>query len=315
MSILYALKSGKNVKAAYFARQILRECTPHFLFKKYHSYLQEARKRPDFAQIMQRVSYYCQNPGADLGPDTVKVCDLNRKDCQSTYYYDLKEALSPFPKDTKINFLPGDITFVPQYPSLTKSRPIGSENQNSVILKMDRIRHFIRVNDTVPFCNKADIAVFRGKIPHKEKRERFFQMYFGNPICNLGDSSRHGKPEWHTEKLTIRQHLDYKFILALEGNDVASNLKWVMSSGSAAVMPKPQYETWFMEGTLNPGEHYIEIRRDFSDLPEILEYYASHPKETQEIINNANNYTHQFFDLHRERLISVLTVASYLGLL
>ena len=38
--------------------------------------------------------------------------------------------------------------------------------------------------------------------------------------------------EWMTPKKTIREHLDYKFIMALEGNDVASNLKWVMSSNS-----------------------------------------------------------------------------------
>ena len=42
-----------------------------------------------------------------------------------------------------------------------------------------------------------------------------------------------------TPKKTIREHLDYKFIMALEGNDVASNLKWVMSSNSIAVMTRP----------------------------------------------------------------------------
>lgn len=59
---------------------------------------------------------------------------------------------------------------------------------------------------------------------------------------------------------TIREHLDYKFIMAIEGNDVASNLKWVMSSNSLAVMPRPTCETWFMEGTLIPDYHYIEVR-------------------------------------------------------
>ena len=39
----------------------------------------------------------------------------------------------------------------------------------------------------------------------------------------------------------------HKFILCIEGNDVASNLKWVMSSNSVAVMPKPKFESWFME--------------------------------------------------------------------
>ena len=58
---------------------------------------------------------------------------------------------------------------------------------------------------------------------------------------------------------------------------MASNLKWVMSSNSVAVMPRPRYETWFMEGSLVPGYHYIEIKTDFSDLIEKMEYYNAHP--------------------------------------
>ena len=39
-----------------------------------------------------------------------------------------------------------------------------------------------------------------------------------------------------------------------------------MSSNSVAVMPRPKYESWFMEGRLQPGVHYIEIKDDYSDL-------------------------------------------------
>ena len=49
---------------------------------------------------------------------------------------------------------------------------------------------------------------------------------------------------------------------------MSSNLKWIMSSNSIAVMPRPEFETWFMEGRLIPGVHYIEINRDYSDLDE-----------------------------------------------
>ena len=75
-------------------------------------------------------------------------------------------------------------------------------------------------------------------------------------------------PEWRADTLPTHRHLNYKFILCLEGNDVASNLKWVMSSNSIAVMPKPKYETWFMEGKLKGNVHYIEIKDDYSDLEE-----------------------------------------------
>ena len=94
--------------------------------------------------------------------------------------------------------------------------------------------------------------------------------------------------------MTIDEQLDYKFILSLEGNDVATNLKWIMSSSSLAVMPRPKYETWFMEGTLVPNYHYILIKDDYSDLEERLKYYIVNTAEALEIVRNANEYVNQF---------------------
>jgi hypothetical protein len=99
--------------------------------------------------------------------------------------------------------------------------------------------------------------------------------------------------------------------MSLEGNDVASNLKWVMSSNSIAVMPKPTCETWFMEGTLIPNYHYIEIKPDFSDLIEKLEYYIAHPDEAEEIIRHAHEYVDRFLNRRRERIISWLVMDRY----
>ena len=111
--------------------------------------------------------------------------------------------------------------------------------------------------------------------------------------------------------MTIADHLKYKFILALEGNDVASNLKWVMSSNSVAVMPRPTCETWFMEGTLIPNYHYIEIKPDFSDLEERLNHYIQHPNEAESIIKHAHEYVNQFKDKKREDIISLLVLDKY----
>jgi hypothetical protein len=59
-------------------------------------------------------------------------------------------------------------------------------------------------------------------------------------------------------------------------------------------MPKPKYETWFMEGTLTAGIHYVEIADDFSNLEEQIRYYLEREGEAQEIINNANAFVKQF---------------------
>jgi spore maturation protein CgeB len=99
--------------------------------------------------------------------------------------------------------------------------------------------------------------------------------------------------------------------MSLEGNDVASNLKWIMSSNSIAVTPRLTQETWFMEGTLIPNYHYVEVKEDFSDLEERLTYYIDHPDEAEAIICHAHEYVKQFFDTKREKLISLLVLKKY----
>ena len=161
---------------------------------------------------------------------------------------------------------------------------------------------------------RAEVPVTMADLNYlKTSRKKFMEMYFHHPMCDLGDVSKNttDPKEWQTEKKTIKEHLDYKFILALEGNDVASNLKWVMSSNSIAVMPQPTCETWFMEGTLIPNYHYIEIKPDFSDLESRLQYYIEHIDEAQEIIKHANEYVKQFKNRKRENLISLLVLEKY----
>jgi hypothetical protein len=84
-----------------------------------------------------------------------------------------------------------------------------------------------------------------------------------------------------------------------------------MSSNSLAVMPKPKFETWFMEGTLKPDYHYVLLKDDYSDLEEKLNYYINNPKAALEIIKNANDYVSQFKDQRREDLISLLVLEKY----
>ena len=105
--------------------------------------------------------------------------------------------------------------------------------------------------------------------------------------------------------------MKYKFILSLEGYDVATNLKWIMNSKSLCFMPKPTCESWFMEGTLIPNFHYVEIKNDFSDLEEKIKYYITNVKECKKIIRNANKYVNQFKDKDREHIIEILVLDKY----
>ena len=66
-----------------------------------------------------------------------------------------------------------------------------------------------------------------------------------------------------------------------------------------------------MEGRLIPNYHYIEVKPDFSDLLERMDYYSAHLEEAEAIIKHAHEYVDQFRNSRRERLISLLVLKKY----
>lgn len=322
--IYYLFHSGKNCKFLYYLRSYLREAMPRWCTQiQLKSKLAKLDNRADKAYILERVNYYNKlTPTSPIDATlwnerAVKVCQQPMTN-QSTYYHDAMEIARYFSGHLKWMLRHGDIVTLLPLPTILKSRPLGNNNQNSVILKLDKVRHFLFVNDTKSWRDKKDMAIFRGDIGNeangddKPNRRVFMTHWKDHPMVDAASTDLvEDHPEWRREKLTIGEHLDYKFIMSLEGNDVASNLKWVMSSNSIAVTPRPTCETWFMEGTLIPNYHYIEVKPDFSDLEERLQYYIAHPVEAEAIIQHAHEYVSQFRDKKREQLISLLVLKKY----
>jgi len=309
--------SGKNNKIYYYIVNGIRYSLPDSICRRrlagklseFNSLTDE-----DKEYVKERVAYYnkLQIKHA-LSVNAKRLSDFKLKGERSAYFFDTYEYTRWFDKSNKIDYLFGDIIHIPDTPSIVKSRPIEGANENSVLLNLVKCRHFTFLNDRIPFRKKMDKFIFRGHIIRKPNRVKFMEMFFGHPMCESGiiSPSPQFPKEWVKESISLWSHLEYKFVMALEGNDVASNLKWIMSSNSVAVMPKPKYETWFMEGKLIPNYHYIEIKDDFSDLIERVDYYIEHPELAEEIIGNAHKYIEQFKNGKRERLISLMVLDKY----
>ena len=313
------LHSGKNSNLKYYIRSYLREYTPKiFSQMQLNRILRQLDQRQDKEEIMRRVNYYCKldkgsNFNRQMWSDKAIMLQDQPVTGQKTYYFDAMEYARYFSQDLRWILDAGDKPYVAPEPAIVKNRPIVEHNENSVILNLDKNRHFLFVRDNKPWRDKKNMTIFRGDLgPRKENRDVFMNRWYGHPMVDAASTNRSEQhPEWQREKLTIGDHLDFKFIMSLEGNDVASNLKWIMSSNSIAVTPCLTQETWFMEGTLIPNYHYIEVKPDFSDLEERLTYYIEHPDEAEAIIQHAHDYVSQFRDEKREKLISVLVIKKY----
>jgi hypothetical protein len=320
------LKRYKNSKFLYFLKNFLFYIVPDVLFRKCLSCELSRAKKYNNDYITKRVNYCNKLKNDFIFNDNFISCDmndfpqvvqlknfnLNAEITPHTNFFDVCEYARYFLKNYYFAFAFGDITTVPKLPAIVKSRPIEGNNQNSVLLNLDKVRHFVFIKDKKNFLNKKNILIGRAAV-YQAHRIRFWEMYFGHPMCDLGQVNKRNTthPEWIVEPLSIEEHLDFKFILCLEGNDVATNLKWVMSSNSIAVMPKPTYETWFMEGALIGDYHYIEVKKDYSDLEEKLNYYIEHTNEALCIIENAHRYVAGFQDKRQEKLISLLVLQKY----
>ena len=229
--------------------------------------------------------------------------DASRGDAWIIYMTEMKNLFSAFvtahPRHaaSKVIMVPGDVSHPFKVPIVCKTRPIANPGHNS-LLPLNTERHWgeiknLRAND-IPFDEKKNGLVWRGAMTGKNKREPLMNWWFPRKLVNIAFVHN------TINRMTLKELLQYKYILSVEGNDVASNLKWIMASNSLCIMPKPTMESWFMEGKLVAGEHYVQVNDDFSDLIEVVKWCIAHPVTVKRIIAKANDYVSRFDNKNNE---------------
>lgn len=320
----------KNIKSFYYLRHVLAALVPRIF---YRLRLQSELKRIkyyDKEYIFSRLNYYNKKENRftvsensttnknfrllQLGNIKENIIKKNKEvKKHTTYFFDLYKLFSFFDNKKKLDFIFGDITKAQKIPTIVKSRPI-INSDDSIILKLNKVRHFHFINDHKKFIDKKNKAVWRGYGENSKARQYFLKNYHHISMFNIGQTGPVLDAPWVKKFMSIDEQLDYKFIFCIEGVDTATNIKWVMSSNSVCVMPKPKYETWFMEGALQPDVHYIEISDDFSNAEQKIKYFIEHPNKVLKIIENAQAHVEQFKHAKREKLISLMVLDKYFSL-
>jgi hypothetical protein len=146
--------------------------------------------------------------------------------------------------------------------------------EKPLIWKLATSRHFsqldtVRREDT-PWKSKIDKAIFRGQLTGSRdgfdklksdeencmnlRRCRLVYTHANSTLIHAKlTSMRNRLPtvlngvNLMSSSVTIRRLLEYKAIIMLEGNDVASGLKWALLSQSVVLMPPPKHTSWAME--------------------------------------------------------------------
>ena len=220
-------------------------------------------------------------------------------------------------------------------------------SNSGIIWPLNYKRHFesgqfdqVRMHD-IPWKKEKDQAIWRGavtgwrrEIP-KELGHTFTTMWCENlPRCHLvnkyqksslldvgfynigGFKEVYNMPEdFFKPQVSRIQHFSYKAIIMMEGNDVATGLKWALYSRSVVLMPIPRRTSYAMEEWLEPWTHYvpINIHKDnlgenenggnttevVSDVEEKMQWVLDNDQEARKIAERATLFIHDFlFDEH-----------------
>lgn len=231
----------------------------------------------------------------------------------------------------RVCFVGGDNIRVMETPTIVKSRRIG--DRNAVLLPLHWRRHWTTTPKYVQSCDipwekKRLDVVWRGSttgigsdenaLPRVCLVRRWFDADETMGINVAFSSCVQGRQHLSHligERMSMTEQLKYAFIISVEGNDVATNLKWLLASNSTPIMPKPRYETWLLESQLKPMVHYVPVKPDFSDLDKVLAWCRSNVDKCRKIAVAGQRYIAQFFaDQAAERLLARRVLNRYLNI-
>ena len=104
---------------------------------------------------------------------------------------------------------------------------------------------------------------------------------------------------------------EYKYQLAIEGNDWATSLMWQLGANCVVLIPPITFHNIFTS-QLKPWIHYVPIKADFSDLVEIIEFLRENDELSKNISKNASVYISRFGDEDLQNKINQGIISKYI---
>ena len=198
-------------------------------------------------------------------------------------------------------------------------KALGAAHGNSrvfqpIVWKLASHRHYKKLGDVYRYdtqwAHKKDMAVFRGQLTgsrqgynkHLSDEENCRNLKRCNLVYNHANSTliharltstRERLPkilngvELLAPKVKLDALLEYKGIIMMEGNDVASGLKWALLSQSVVLMPTPKHTSWCMEELLLPWVHYVPLDDFATNVETQMRWVVDHPSEARRISERA----------------------------
>lgn len=264
--------------------------------------------------ISDRLNYYYGSSQYELDPPEIHneikhdrpiLSTQNYTKLKAHYITDINKyiKLSPNP-NIPLWFQVGDCSYTGKpFPVFVKTRDSWNPKANGVIANLNSVRHWSLVSlmplFDVPWEKKESKIIWRGtttgcvrRNPEQFTREDLVKNYWNKyDVAFHTTSTGFGHLKKYVKsRMTQKDMLKCKYLLVINGNDKASALNWILASNSLPIMPKPRFLSWLCEPWLKDGVHYIEVKDDFSDLDEKLEWCKQNDQQCKQIAYNGKDF-------------------------
>lgn len=91
------------------------------------------------------------------------------------------------------------------------------------------------------------------------------------------------------KRATPIDHLKYKYLIYIDSGSFSTSLTWQLLANSALIKIETHHPQWF-DHLLVPYKHYIPLKRDLSNLQQVINWCDTHDKEAQAIANESTNF-------------------------
>ena len=96
-------------------------------------------------------------------------------------------------------------------------------------------------------------------------------------------------------KLSYSEQAEFKYIIHVEGHVSAHRLSYELSMNSVILMVESDWESWFLK-MLKPYVHYVPIKRDLSNIYEIVRWCKNNDDICKTIAQNARDFYDKFLN-------------------
>lgn len=154
--------------------------------------------------------------------------------------------------------------------------------------------------DYSSFAEKAQKLFWRGAIVPSVApvlRQHLVDQVKGKSWADVAVLVWAEKDEDKKNRVSIEDHCKYQYLVNTEGRAWSGRLKYIQNCRSVVVAHKfdwivPHEHLMVAEGD---DQNYIQVKHDFSDINDKMEYYLSHPEEAERIAdNNARTFRDRY---------------------